>query len=94
MSGLGKNKSSSKRCSKIVDDMGNVYENSEAAEFLNSHYVEVGPKLAKNHTESWDKGKCKIQVNSTFHFTWVPEKMVRELVNNICIAKSSALNFM
>ena len=36
ISGLGKNKNS-RKCTKLVDEMGKVYENLEAAEFLNNH---------------------------------------------------------
>ena len=91
LSGLGKNKNG-RKCTKIIDDSGKTYENSEAATFLNNFYVNVGPNLARNHKKEWVKRKCNIAVNSTFNFSWVTEIEVRRLVKDICITKSSALD--
>ena len=54
ISGLGKNKRK-RKCTKIVDENGETYEKSEAANFLNNYYVNVGPNLAKGHKKEWDK---------------------------------------
>ena len=54
MSGIGKNKSS-RKCTKVVDENGNIYENLEAANFLNDYYVNIGPSLAKKHKKEWKK---------------------------------------
>ena len=90
ISGIGKNKIG-RKCNRLVDELGNVYENSEAAEFLNSHYASVGPKLAKAHKEKWRKEKCNINVTSSFSFSWIPEQQVKNLVKEINISKSSAV---
>ena len=90
MSGIGKNKSS-KKCTRIIDENGKLHENLEAADFLNDYYVNVGPSLAQKHKKVWEKEKCKIQTNSSFNFKWVSEREVQELIKEICITKSSAV---
>ena len=91
MSGIGKNKKG-KKCTKIIDDNGKEYEDLEAAKFLNTFYANVGPTLAQKHTKVWDKEKCKIQTDSSFNFKWVTEREVKNLVKEICITKSSAID--
>ena len=91
MSGIGKNTKKGKGCSKIADDNGQIYENIDAAEFLNKYYVNVGPTLAKDHKIDWDKAKCKIDATTHFSFTWINEQEVRNLVKDINITKSSAV---
>ena len=90
MSGIGKNKNKG-RCTKIIDENGQIHENFEAASFLNKFYVNVGPKLAKEFTRNWDKKKCNIETTSTFNFKWVTEGEVKRLIKEICITKSSAI---
>ena len=94
MSGLGKNKSSTKGCMKIIDDEGKMYENLDASEFLNSYYVNVGRNLAKENNMEWNIDKCKIQIDDTFQFGWITEREVLSLVKNICITKSAAVEGM
>ena len=55
MSGIGKNKKRNSGCSKVEDQDGILYENMDAAEFMNKYYVNVGPSLAKDHNIQWDK---------------------------------------
>ena len=90
ISGLGKNKSK-RKCTKVVDEDGKAYERSDAANFLNNYYVNVGPNLAKGHSKDWDKENCRIEVKSSFNFKWITVKEVERLVKDICIAKSSAI---
>ena len=90
MSGIGKNKKSMK-CTKIIDEKGNLHENLDAANFLNDFYVNTGPSLAQKHKKRWVKEKCKIFTDSSFNFSWVTEREVRELIKEICITKSSAI---
>ena len=80
------------KCTKIVDEEGTIYENMDAANFLNNYYVNVGPNLAKKHKKEWKKEKCTIQVDSSFHFTWVSEREVKTFIKEICITKSSAID--
>ena len=67
---------------------------NDAAEYMNNYYVNVGPNLANSLQGEWDKHKCKIEVDSTFNFTWVTEREVIELVKNIKINKSCAIEGM
>ena len=90
ISGIGKNKNS-KKCTKIIDENKNTYEKQEAAEFLNNHYANVGPKLAEAHKKKWDKNKCNIETSSTFSFLWATEYEVKRLIKEIKITKSSAI---
>ena len=90
MSGIGKNKNS-RKCTRVIDENGKIHENLEAANFLNDCYVNVGPSLAQKHKKGWVKEKCKIQTNSSFNFKWVTEREVQELIKEICITKSSAI---
>ena len=85
---LVKNKTGKSGCSKLID------ENLKAAEFLNNYYVNVGPNLANKLPGEWDKNKCKVKVNSTFNFSWVSERDVTELVKNIKLNKSCAIEGM
>ena len=91
ISGLGKNKNK-RKCTKIVDEKGDTHVKSDAANFLNSYYVDVGPNLAKEHKKRWDEKTCKIEVESSFNFKWVSLKEVERLVKEICLAKSSAMD--
>ena len=91
MSGLGKNKGSNKGCTKIIDEDGEVYENLDASEYLNSYYVNVRPNLARENNMTWDVNKCNIQIEDIFQFDWVTEKEVLSLVKYICITKSAAV---
>ena len=91
ISGLGKNKNK-RKCTKIVDENGNVHENVDAANFLNNYYVNVGPNLAKEHAKKWEKKTCEIGVDSSFTFKWITVKEVERMVKDICLAKSSAIN--
>ena len=91
MSGIGKNKAKSNSCSKIIDEDGVIYENLEAAQFLNSYYVNVGPNLSKKQDVPWDKTKCTINVESTFSFVWVRESDVLNMIKDIKLSKSSAV---
>ena len=90
MSGIGKNKNS-RKCTRVIDENGKIHENLEAANFLNDYYVNIGPSLAQKHKKDWVKEKCKIQTNSSFNFKWVTEREVQELIKEICITKSSAI---
>ena len=90
ISGLGKNKTG-RKCTKLIDETGVSYENLEAATFLNNYYVNIGPNLAKNHNVEWEKSKCKINVETSFNFSWVSEWEVKRLIKEICITKSSAI---
>ena len=49
MSGIGKHTIRNAGCNKVEDENGTVYENMDAAEFMNKYYVNVGPSLAKDH---------------------------------------------
>ena len=91
LSGIGKNKNG-KKCTKIVDESGNVYQDLEAATFLNNFCANVGPTLAQKHKKVWKKEKCKIRTDSSFSFSWVTEREVKNLVKDICITKSSAID--
>ena len=92
MSGLGKNKVIKTGCTKLIDENGTKYENQKAAEYLNEYYVNVGPNLAQQMGTSWDKNKCKIDVDSVFKFTWVIiEREVIEKVKNINVHKSCVI---
>ena len=53
-----------RKCTKIADENGKVYENLDAANFLNDYYVNVGPNLAKKHKKEWKKENCKINVET------------------------------
>ena len=90
ISGLGKNKNK-RKCTKLIDDNGKIYEKADAADFLNNHYVNVGPELAKEHVKKWDKNNFKINEGTSFNFKWITVKEVERLVKDICIAKSSAI---
>ena len=94
MSGIGKNKSSKSNCSKLVDDDGNLHENQDAADYLNNYYVNVGPNLANSLNMEWDKKKCKIDVDTTFAFSWVTKREVVDLIKNIKICKSCVIEGM
>ena len=91
MSGIGKNKKG-KNCTKIIDEDGEIYEDLEAATFLNNFYASVGPTLAQKHKKVWEKEKCKIQTDSSFSFSWVTEREVKNLIKEICLTKSSAID--
>ena len=75
-SGIGKNKNG-KECTKIVDESGNVDQDLEAATFLNNFYANVGPTLAQKHKKVWTKEKCKIRTDSSFSFSWVTDREVK-----------------
>ena len=92
MSGIGKNTSRKKGCNKLIDENGNHYENFDAAEYLNNYYVNVGPNLANKLDMEWDAHKCKIDVDSTFNFSWVAEREVVDLIKDIKINKSCAID--
>ena len=91
ISGLGKNKNG-RKCTKIADENGKIYENLDAANFLNDYYVNVGPNLAKKHKKEWKKENCKINVETSFSFNWVTETEIKRLIKEICITKSSAID--
>ena len=91
MSGIGKNVKRKKGCTKVEDENGTVHENQSAADFMNNYYVNVGPSLAKEHDISWDKTKCKIKTNAQFTFDIITEIEVNNLVKEIKITKSSAI---
>ena len=92
MSGLGKNNSKRTSCTKLVDENDTQYETQKASEYLNNYYVNVGPNLANSLDIEWDKSKCKIQVDNVFNFTWKLEREVVDLVKNIKISKSCAID--
>ena len=91
MSGIGKNKKNKNGCGKIEEENGTIHENMEAAEFMNNYYVNVGPSLANDHKIIWDKPRCKVESNLTFTFSVINAKEVQELVKDIQIIKSSAI---
>ena len=91
LSGIGKNKNG-KKCTKLVDESGNIYQDLEAATFLDNFHANVGPTLAQKHKKGWNKEKCKIRTASSFSFSWVTERRVKNLVKEICITKSSAID--
>ena len=68
ISSLGKTKTSSWNCTKLIDEAGVSYENLESSTLLNDYYVNIGPNLAKNHNVAWEKSKCKINVETSFNF--------------------------
>ena len=90
MSGIGKNKNG-RKCTKIIDEKGIIHENLDAATFLNNYYVNVGPSLAEKHDKKWEKEKCKVKTDLTFNFHWITEREVKQLIKEICITKSSAI---
>ena len=51
----------------------------------------MGPNLAKAHKEKWEKEKCNIKTSSSFIFQWVTEFEVKQLIKEIKITKSSAI---
>ena len=51
----------------------------------------MGPNLTKAHKEKWDKEKCSIKTSSSFSFQWVTEFEVKQLIKEIKITKSSAI---
>ena len=54
-----------RKCTKIVDENGKVYENLDAANFLNDYYVNVGPNLAEKHQKKREKDNCKIKASAS-----------------------------
>ena len=92
MSGTGKNSTRGKGCTKIEDDQGTIYENAEAAEFLNNYYVNIGPTLAQNHQKLWDESRCNIETDSAFSFSWINENELKKQIKDIKITKSSAVD--
>ena len=58
---------------------------------MNNYYINVGPTLAKEHKIKWEKSRCRIETNSIFSFSLVSENEVRNLVKEIKIIKSSAI---
>ena len=79
--------------SKIIgDENGTFLENQPAADFMNEYYVNAGPNLAKEFDDVWSHDRCKIDVNSTFEFTFVTEVQITKLGKNIDICKSSGID--
>ena len=91
ISGLGKNKNK-KGIQKIVNDTGEEIENLDAAEFMNTYYTEAGPKLATKFDTDWEASQNLKEHTSTFEFEFIPESLVKKLVSDIKISKSSAVD--
>ena len=91
ISGLGKSKNK-KGVTKLIDDFGNEYRNMEAAEYMNEYYTDAGPQLAQKMKTPWYPNDCLKNITTSFSFEFVTESLVRKLVSEIKISKSSALD--
>ena len=91
ISGLGKAKSK-KGIEKIVNELGLELQNLDAAEFMNEYYTEAGPKLAEKINTPWEASQNLKGHTCTFKFEFVPENLVKKLVSDIQISKSSAVD--
>ena len=91
LSGLGKNKNK-KSMTKLIDEMGNEFENSDAAEYMNNYYTDAGPKLAQMMNDEWEPAECLKNIKTVFCFEFIPEAQVKKLVSEIKTSKSSAID--
>ena len=91
ISGLGKAKSK-KGIEKIVNELGHELQNLDAAEFMNEYYTEAGPKLAEKINTPWEESQNLKGHTCIFKFEFVPENLVKKLVLDIKISKSSAVD--
>ena len=77
-SGLGRNKKG-KGVGKIADDMGNEFQDMEAAEYMNKYYTEAGPRLAEKIISNWEADECLKHITTSFDFKFIPETWVQRL---------------
>ena len=91
ISGLGKNKKKN-GVSKLIDDLDKEFQNLEAAEFMNEYYTEAGPNLAKKMSQPWEPTECLTKITSEFGFEFITENIVRKMISEIKISKSSAID--
>ena len=90
ISGLGKNKKR-KGVEKIIDDSGKEFRNLEAAEYMNKYYTEAGKHLSCGNTSVWDQTNYMSKAKSVFQFDFISQVWVKNLVKDIKISKSSAV---
>ena len=91
ISGLGRSKTR-KGIQKIRNEQGDELQNAAAAEFMNNYYTEAGPKLAQKFDTTWEPSQNLKNHKSSFDFNIITEEMVRKLVSDIKISKSSAVH--
>ena len=63
----------------------------DAANFMNNFYTNAGPNLAANFDDKWVSTDCKVCESPGFSFSFITEKAVSKLVNEIKVSKSSAM---
>ena len=85
---LGKSKHR-QTLSKIMDKEGNIFENQEAADFLDEYYTTAG--LAKRFSNTWNLESSDISVDTKFSFSPLSEFEVRKFVRDMKLSKSCAL---
>ena len=61
---------------------------------MNEYYTEAGPKLAQKMNQSWEPSNCLQNIIPTFSFEFITEAVVKKLVRDIKISKSSALDYL
>ena len=86
--GLGKNKAKDTVMQiKTIDDI--ILKDSDAAEYINDYYINIGPSLAAKFPDSWSLDE-NIQYNESFSFETTTEYEILKLVKDIKLSKSSA----
>ena len=91
ISGLGKRKCN-RGIEKIYNETGEELQNSDAAEYMNNYYTEAGPKLAQKIDMTWEASENLKKHTCKFEFDFISEALVKKLVSEIKISKSSAVN--
>ena len=91
---LGAGKDSGKSIKTIMNDKGDILCDSEATEYLNDYYVNIGNVLARqfgNVTWSPDSSFPKY-FGERFDFRLITEKECHTLIKQIDVSKSSSLD--
>ena len=90
---LGTGPCGSKSIKTIRNASGHIVCDSEAAEYMNEYYVNIGAKLAEKLEQgSWQPHtNFPVQMSDSFSFRIITEKECCTLVKQINISKSSAV---
>ena len=80
---------------KIKDTNGNLLENKEAANFINTYFTNIGEELARRFTVDWkSNGFFEILNTNKFSFNFATEKMVEQILKGLPVNKASGVEYL
>ena len=91
---LGAGKAEGKSIKTIRNNDGQIVCDTEAAGYMNDYYVNIGETLAiKFGNAPWNPGPTfPTQIRNTFSFRMITEKECQNLIKQIDVSKSSAID--